>query len=341
MEKLEIKYFGPIKEVEVVIRDINVFIGTAASGKSLVAKLISIFNVNALRLSPTMEGFHKLLADYNCDFEMRPGTWIRYENNGFHLEVSGQSIQTNYDSKITCDGFNPIYIPAERMFFPTMSQSIFGLLISNISLPKSLVNFGAKFEQARSSLKKYSVGFLPVTYEWDGNNDFVRISDEVRIKLSEASSGLQSVIPLILVMQFNTEEKKGGKNIFVIEEPELNLYPSSQKDLVNYIIRRINQSKDKIIITTHSPYLLTSIDNLIQAKAVADIHGHKDYRVKRIVSSPYWIDFDRVSCYYFDSGKCRSTLDAELGSIGPSNMDDVSNQLSDTFEKLLLLKYPS
>jgi len=167
----------------------------------------------------------------------------------------------------------------------------------------------------------------------------VQVENEVRIKLSEASSGLQSVIPLLLVVLYNTEQST-GEDIFVIEEPELNLYPSSQKDLVEFIIARINQSgKDKLIITTHSPYLLTAIDNLIQAKTVVDLHPDSKNEVARLVSENAWMDFDEISCYFFDKGTCKSTLDLESRSIGPSNIDDVSINLSETYEKLLTIKY--
>ena len=340
MEKISINNFGPILNAEVLIRDINIFIGTTSSGKSTVAKLISLFKGIASKPDIKYPQFNKLLADYNIDFSIARNTLIRYQKDNFSIEIVHQSF--SYTSPPAFIAVNPIYIPAERMFFSTISQSIFGLINSNVSLPKWLIDFGAKFEQARNSIKKISIPFLDVDYEYSDGTDYVQLANNISIKLSQASSGLQSVIPLLLVIQFNTETDKGIEDIFVIEEPELNLYPSSQKDLIEFIIRRINHSQnDKLIITTHSPYLLTAIDNLIQAKNIAKSIPANKEKINGLVSSACWIDYERVSCYYFDKGTCRSTLDEEMQSIGPSNIDDVSTTLSDTFEQLLALKYPA
>jgi predicted ATPase len=338
MEIIEIKNFGPIDNARVIIREINIFIGTTSSGKSTVAKLISIFQNPMIKDKITFSQFYSVLADYNIDFRISNNTQINYQRDGFSFVLKGKTIQ-NYYSKQKLINHNIIYIPAERIFFSTISQSIFGLMSSNVSLPKWIIDFGAKFEQARNSIKRYAVDFLKASYEYDDSTDYVKLPNDIKIKLSQASSGLQSVIPLILVIQFNTNKKE--RNFFVIEEPELNLYPSSQKDFLEFIIGRLNISGDKLIITTHSPYLLTTIDNLVQAQNIASINNFLSKEVNNLVPSSIWLKFENVSCYYFDKGGCKSTLDEETKSIGPSNIDDVSNKLSDTFEKLLDLKYPA
>ena len=230
-------------------------------------------------------------------------------------------------------------MPAERLFFSTISQSIFGLISGNISLPRWLIDFGARFEQARNSLKSFSIDFLQAKYEYNDRTDFVQLKNEVKIRLAQASSGLQSVIPMILVIAYNTDNKKSLRELFVIEEPELNLYPLSQKELMEFIIQRINLEQDRLIITTHSPYLLTTLDNLIQAKTISDQKPFLRNEISALVPAASWLAFERISGYYFSEGSCRSTLDPEMSSIGPSNIDDVSVSLSQTFETLLFLKY--
>ena len=191
---------------------------------------------------------------------------MHYTYNDLGIKISDKTLVIEGQQKSQKDKVTPIYIPAERLFFSTISQSIFTLINNDISLPKWIIDFGAKFEQARNSIKRISIKFLDAEYSYEDNTDYIQLKNDIRIKLSEASSGLQSVIPLLLVVLYNTEKGK-GEDIFVIEEPELNLYPSSQKDLIEFIIQRVNQAQnDKLIITTHSPYLLTTIDNLIQAE---------------------------------------------------------------------------
>lgn len=339
MEKIRIENFGPLTKVEVSVKDINIFIGTTSSGKSTVAKLISIFQNPALKPGISFADFSSMLSDYNIDFNINDNTLIRFEKNEFHVEVKGKTIKSNF-AKEKLPAIQPIYIPAERVFFTTISQSIFSLMSSNISLPKWLIDFGAKFEQARNSIKKFPVNFLNVAYEYDDRTDYIQLPNNNKIKLSQASSGLQSVIPLLLVIQFNTSRKNKVRDFFIIEEPELNLYPTSQKELIEFIIGKLNKSGDKLIITTHSPYLLTTIDNLIQAQNTVEQSEETSKKVRSLVPEEYWINYNNVSCYYFDEGTGRSTMDAETKSIGPSNIDNVSDKLSDIFEKLLALKYP-
>ncbi len=338
MKRIIIENFGLLLKAEIIINDVNVFIGPASSGKSTMAKLISVFQNPLFKPNASMDELNELFSAYNIDSKIGNKTYIRYDDGELFVEIKEKTIRSNFMSK-GVGSTNLIYIPSERSFFPIITQSIFGLMSSNISLPKWLIDFGAKFEQARNSLKKMDVDFLNARYEYDGSNDYIYLSNNGRIKLSQASSGLQSVIPLLLVIQHNTSKRNKKRDLFVIEEPELNLYPTSQKDLIEYIVGRLNQSGDKLILTTHSPYLLTAIDNLIQAQNVISQYHDEYDKVTKLVPEEYWIKYDNVSCYYFDVGASRSTMDDETKSIGPSNIDNVSEKLSATFEQLLALKY--
>jgi predicted ATPase len=301
MEKIIIQNFGPIDEAEIIVKDINLLIGPNSSGKSTTAKLISIFNGSAIKSNPNYRGFINLLVDHNIEFNIKDNTLIRYDNNELYFEIKGESFRTNLSIMKEQKVSNSIFIPAERMFFPIFSESIFRLINNDIILPKWLIHFGAKFEQARNSIKKFPIDFLNAIYEFDGSTDYIKLAGNDKIKLSQASSGLQSVIPLILVVHFNTEPDKENENIFIIEEPELNLSPSSQKGLIEYIISRMNLSNDKIVISTHSPCLLTAIDNLIQANNVAESTSGINVfdKIEDLVPMPGWVDFKKVSCYFF------------------------------------------
>ena len=340
MERLIVKSFGPLINIAIEIKDINIYIGLNPSGKSTIAKLLSIlksgifFNTNN-----RLETFKKLLGNHNIDFQIKEDTVIQYENGNYFYTIKNQQFASNILNEKDLKSLNSIYVPADRVFFATFSQSIFSLISSDIALPKWLIEFGAKFESARNAVKELSIDFLNTKYKWQDGTDYIQVSDQTTIKLSQASSGIQSIVPLLLAVQHNTNSQKKNDDLFVIEEPELNLYPSSQKDLIEFVIERINQSNDKLIVTTHSPYLLTAIDNLIQAGNVVREKPEHKKDLENVVPSPLWLDFKNVACYYFSDGKSKSTLDNDLKSIGPSNIDDISEELSETFEKLLTLRY--
>ena len=49
---------------------------------------------------------------------------------------------------------------------------------------------------------------------------------------------------------------------FFIEEPELNLFPSTQRDILYNLISSVQQREDdSLILTTHSPYILYALNN--------------------------------------------------------------------------------
>ena len=96
---------------------------------------------------------------------------------------------------------------------------------------------------------------------FNNNGDTVYLMNENKeVKLSQTSSGIQSIIPLWIVFNQYVESKK--KQILVIEEPELNLFPSTQHFLIDWIMRKMRKSNGSIVITTHSPYVLSVVDNL-------------------------------------------------------------------------------
>ncbi|WP_443647963.1 AAA family ATPase, partial [Barnesiella intestinihominis] len=111
-ECLTIKNFGPIKKAKLRIRKYNIFIGDTACGKSIAAKLISIFNSEEFLLLKTgdYENFIALLSKYNIDFPFHQDTLISYkywnisyrsfitDNNRYELV---KAIQNNDQEVIT------------------------------------------------------------------------------------------------------------------------------------------------------------------------------------------------------------------------------------------------
>ena len=73
---------------------------------------------------------------------------------------------------------------------------------------------------------------------------------------------------------------------FILEEPEQNIYPSTQMELVKEIVKACNGvHKSSALITTHSPYVLTVINNLIYAARVARLNPDA---VDRIIPNEMW-----------------------------------------------------
>ncbi len=376
MEKLIVKNFGPIKEAEIDLTKYVVFIGDTSTGKSVLAKLISIFRNfstilnNKIDNSVFLFSFKNQLEDYNIDFDYE-SSQIDYLDANIHIQFLESEISIIKDDrvKMTMDEFeqfrkdndilNPtdemqnafrsiikvknIYFPAERILTSLVGASISGLWANNVALPNCFKDFAGKFEVARNRLRTVSYPDFGFTYSFRNTQDIIRVVNNggVDISLVQASSGIQSLVPLLLVLDF---ELLGGRIepelSFLIEEPELSLFPIKQKKLMDYIIKGISKTRYKIVFTTHSPYILSSLDTLMLAKNTFNEHPDLKEEINSIVSEDKWIDYDDISVYEVrNDGKVYSIKNEEFRSIDTNAIDGVSDIISEEFDKLTELRY--
>lgn len=131
--------------------------------------------------------------------------------------------------------------------------------------------------------------------------------------------------------------KKIHKNLFnscfiaVMEEPEQNLFPNSQKKVIQFLLRELNTSSDnKIIITTHSPYVLETINNSIYAKTLSE----KNVKTTDLIPVDEQISYDQVSAYKIVSGYTESIKVADLKQIDPTEIDSCSIDINKIYMEL-------
>lgn len=123
-----------------------------------------------------------------------------------------------------------------------------------------------------------------------------------------------------------------------IEELEQNLFPQSQHDMVMAIVREIkeassvNKKNNRLVMTTHSPYVLSSINILM--KAASAIKKSAAETVK-IVDERCILPIDYFSAYWITKeGYLEDIIDKEYGFIAGDQLDMISDVLSDETEKL-------
>lgn len=130
--------------------------------------------------------------------------------------------------------------------------------------------------------------------------------------------------------------------INIVEEPEQNLYPASQRDLVYYLLECLNKGKEKkeaeidrsrynkLIITTHSPYILGTINNAVYAGNLSK-NGKK---CAKVVKETCQLAVDYVSAYKTEKGEIRNIICNELKQIKNSVIDDCSRLINSDYEQL-------
>ena len=178
------------------------------------------------------------------------------------------------------------------------------------------------------------------------DDDLLMLADGRQISLTNASSGQQEAFPLILfLLSCLSDVQKDIPHALYVEEPEAHLYPDSQWAIVRLMAGVFNlslaDSFSKLLITTHSPYLLAAFNNLIRAQQLAE--GFKDQPNKlkalfRVVPKNQLLALERFRVYALENGKAHSIISAEDGLIVASKLDEVSERISQQFDKLLQLE---
>lgn len=87
-----------------------------------------------------------------------------------------------------------------------------------------------------------------------------RNRDKIAVPVYIASSSIKSLF--LIDLYINCLAEKQG--LLIIDEPELNLHPDNQRRMAGLLARLVN-SGIKVMLTTHSDYLIREVDLRIQS----------------------------------------------------------------------------
>ncbi len=258
----------------------------------------------------------------------------------------------------TVSKYNQIFIPAGRSFFSNIESSIFTFLSTKKALDPFLIEFGSTYESIKrlfgdnffkntkqmTGLDKIIKSILNSEYLREKEKDFLIHSDNRKVKLFNASSGQQEILPLLIILKFLLNENlfpEQKNTVLYIEEPEAHLFPNAQKDIVKILAKIFNlkEKKFQYVITTHSPYILSSFNNLMYAGYLKHILKEKDKKkLYNIIKKDELLDSDSVSAFTLKSdNKLYSIINNENKLIDQNILDMVSNIISEEFSKLMAL----
>ena len=139
------------------------------------------------------------------------------------------------------------------------------------------------------------------------------------------------VQPILNLMGFHPDYVFSN---IIIEEPELNLFPNTQRDLVYYMLESVcNPEREHVLtLTTHSPYILFALNNCMMGGLV---HDKIDDSVKENLCSAHsWIDPKMVSIYEIHSGELVRIQD-EDGIIDDNYLNKAYKEITSEYLSLL------
>lgn len=420
MSRIKIKNFGPIRDGFVEndgwmdVKKVTVLIGDQGSGKSTVAKLISLFTwleKNIIRNSVSTEQLNAVVFKNLC-FQQElieyftPNTFLKFEGDSYDFEYieSEQSfVLKKNENNNNCYVLPKIqYVSAAR----NLLTILYNISLQNIvdkngniidmssNIPFMVKELNKEYMKALQELAKdgFALPINDTSVFFQEHSAFI-VTQGKRVSMSAASSGIQSITPLLLVSHFLSEKVREnifdkiqyidnnlknriedelskvsgelsdkfkqlysfGKGILsieedvsllestlkqfipssfinIVEEPEQNLFPNSQQKVINSLIEYNNAIKEnKLIISTHSPYILSALNNSILAEEAFEKTG----RSIDSYGSEKRVAFCDVSAYLLEDGNIYNIKDDETRLIKAEAIDNCSDEINSDFDSLL------
>lgn len=414
MARLIIKNVGPIKDVDIELKKVNVFMGPQGCGKSTLAKIISFCSwlekdsdatgkAEARGLVHLMMKFHRMEGYFRDDSELAyigddvaffyrfpeplPLYWKSDDYNTSHFhedEFIFHKVQRSVNPKV-------IYIPAERNFVSVV-PNLQKYAEQDDSL-QSFVNDWFVAKRAYTENQPLKIDMLGIEYYYSTKTDSdIVVMEGQKIRLSQSSSGFQSVVPLMALLSYlsstiydenkpfspaeneqmreilshvSSEAKEGmeqklidrikgflqGKvythTQFIVEEPEQNLFPNTQCQLMYHLLSCLNHGKaHRAVITTHSPYILYALNNCLLANIVReDILSEEKEDLKiscaDVVIVPndvgVW-EIEKGCMNTYGEGAVNSTIQDKDGLVRQNYFNSVMGDVMRDFNNLLMYK---
>ena len=246
----------------------------------------------------------------------------------------------------------PLFVPAGRSIFSILENNIFAILSrgEDVSIDPFLLKFGSFYQRVKdrnqskeikdSSIDNIIEEILGSKYYSENKKDYLIHNDNRKINLAFASSGQQETLPLLLILKYFSKAKSNS-SVF-IEEPEAHLFPAAQKkitELISLVFNRNGEDNLQFTITTHSPYILSSFNNLVQASILYNSANTKNKKkINQIIPKELHLNPNCLSAYAFIDGKADSIIDPETQLIYAEYLDSVSEDIGSEFSDLLDLE---
>lgn len=317
-EYLRISQFGPIDEVILDdIRPLTVLIGESGSGKSTIMKVLSLFRwmykrvnlrsyLQHAKIKKTGIGFkvQNLMRDSGIAEYLKPESVIVYRRDNYEIKMQNKSVNIRFV-------IAPDDLSLDKICFVSDKRAMIADFIDN-KAERRLANYYLRdtmdnFMQACEVVKTLPLEYLNVRFKAEKTKNAAtkyRIvgmdGDEFGIEMKNASSGMQTVTPLSLIVEYfanyydaeaamnsslfkfmadadNLKHFSSALNVgdihkkwvhIFIEEPELSLYPESQKSLMDYLVTQCfghpHNYGMTLMMATHSPYIVNYLNLLVR-----------------------------------------------------------------------------
>lgn len=263
---------------------------------------------------------------------------------------------------ITPDGFGEV-----KLFLHNELQKRFGgrFPIAAIFIPASRAALALGFSSGDSYLKEYNElinvlkGFpsryqalissiLKAKIRKTKDGVWLESDDGRKVPITKASSGQQEIVYVLMLLEKlgNFQFSYGKDQSLFIEEPSAHLFPLEQKQSIELIVTIFNFLKEddkhvRFFITTHSPYILNSLNNILKKGNLLEKYGNdkeKENEINNDVKIPHLFS-EEISAYFIGSdGIGESMFDETEKYIYDDKIAEISYSIDEDARRLSELK---
>lgn len=298
---------------------------------------------------------HEIYKGHHLQNEM---DYVANFNSRMQLKTEIKTHFTQLAYQIFGTDEDVIYIPAGRSLLSVLSDQLDVIDISILDLPmkefierirSTRARFGTKLESVVDNYLKTVQGqikntdinlakelikhILKAEYVNDTDGEKLYFDDSRWVKLIYGSSGQQESLWILLLLFVVILENR--KAFIILEEPEAHLYPIAQRHIVELIALTINSSGSNFFVTTHSPYVMSSINLLIQSAIVENQIALKNE--EPVVKKQFRISPQKVVSYKImetTAFELKNIVDKSSGMIESTEIDTISEWINSDTEKL-------
>ena len=357
MRKISIENLGPIDgKFEISLdQNLTILIGEQATGKSTIARMLYYCTILATNERMTQSGSEDYFRIPHIDTLRQyfrrtysSGDVLFFDDSlGLSVSVAGEySTKRISTSDLSDERRGTIYIPAGRSTIPLLFESY--AAVKNINVDPFFDDFllfldghrreyhvslqdmltdNVEFSESQIDIKnaKAAIGLiekiLKGKYRYEKGNERIFYGNDVSVPIVAASSGQQEILYILMTLYYVLLHPK--PYTVIIEEPEAHIFPMAQKLIMELVARVINATDSHIVITTHSPYILTSANLLMHSAKVEN----RVNDTNSIVEPMERLRPEEVSAFLLERNgdfSYRSIVDSDTGLIAAEEIDKVS-----------------
>jgi len=215
----------------------------------------------------------------------------------------------------------------------TLTTAYYSGFLSIRPMNKSLDKLQEMYSDALERLNRLQISMDEIK---DGASELS--TSEIRQKKEKISKISKELLELKTYVKRPGEavsEIINSRLINIVEEPEQNLFPEAQADVLYYLIKCMNSGnvlggKNSLVITTHSPYVIEALNNSMYAKRL--IASGKS--INNLLETNELVSYDDVAAYKLKDGVIESIKDETLKQIDAGYLDSCSERIRNLYGKL-------